>query len=243
MKKTIKLLIGLLLITNAAAAQYHIYNRWNIKLSASAHRSNEVDIPFITMQDDPQMVFRPRLNARVECNYGVLGWVEMGAYVGFMRHLATQREVIDQQNQIFAYPDIIMAFAPNFGAIVNFHLLHFWVKKNDCRWELYLTAKYGAAYLVKWMGYNNNYGVLRISYPVRPLWVDPNYSRYRHEFGVGIGGGVYFWNLFGVYFEGMVGQYSFFPDMFRSNFSVRAGIEFKFTSKKTKTKQKNNEDS
>jgi hypothetical protein len=55
-------------------------------------------------------------------------------------------------------------------------------------------------------------------------------------FGIGVGGGVYFKNLIGIYTEVMVGQFSYFPAMMGNcYYTARAGIEFKFMSKKKKT--------
>jgi hypothetical protein len=213
---------------------HSIQNRWNVKISASSNKTNDIDFRFITWQRNDGPIYKPRANMRAEFNYGVMNWVELGAYVGFMRHKAAWVLVLDSINESYLMMTEV-ALAPTFGVNVNFHLLPFWIRKTNCRWELYLTAKYGAAYLIKWVGYRD-YGAVSSFSPYPPIWI-PNFSRYRHEFGVGIGGGVYFWNLFGIYFEGMVGQYSYFPDMFHSNFSLRAGIEFKFISKKTKAKQ------
>jgi hypothetical protein len=214
-QKLIGIIVGLvILLPYTSYGQYSIQNRWNIKVSVSWHKSN----PWKTE-------YHP--NFRAEANYSILNWVELGTYMGFMYHKAMKLDTM----KIASNEEL--ALAPTFGFNANFHLLPFFVKKTDCRWELYLTAKYGAAYLIKWVGYKD-YAAF-----IAPLWYadDVNRARYRHEFGVGIGGGVYFLDVFGLYFEGMVGQYSYFIESFHSNFSLRTGIEFKFISKKTKAKQ------
>ncbi len=66
-------------------------------------------------------------------------------------------------------------------------------------------------------------------------------KRYRHEFGVGIGGGVYFWKVFGLYAEVLVGQYSYFPELFDSYYTARIGVELKFMPNKKAKKIKNKE--
>jgi hypothetical protein len=47
---------------------------------------------------------------------------------------------------------------------------------------------------------------------------------------------VYFWNVFGLYTEALIGQYSYFPEACKSYYTVRAGIEFKFYNNKYKKK-------
>jgi hypothetical protein len=207
-------IIWIMIIPFGHAQNYSIKDRLNTRLSFSFNRTNNKEGFF---QWDV-ISFRRRLNARAECNYGVLNWLELGGYLGFMR--------LNTNNG----PEV--AFAPTFGININVHLLPFWVRNTNCRWELYLTAKYGGSYLI------NYYPAPESIIAIRPIsfgrndttyfYADANYNRYRHEFGIGIGGGVYFWNLFGVYAEAMVGQYSYFPELFSSNYSVRVGIEFKF---------------
>jgi len=70
---------------------------------------------------------------------------------------------------------------------------------------------------------------------VQEITIGYNDKRYRSIFGGGVGGGVYFKNIFGLYTEVLVGQYSYFPEACKSYYTARAGIEFKFTSKKKKT--------
>jgi len=59
-------------------------------------------------------------------------------------------------------------------------------------------------------------------------------NRYRHVFGIGIGGGIYFKNIFGLYTEALGGQFSYFPKMTNCYYTARVGVEFKFYSKKHK---------
>ena len=221
--------------------RYNIKNRLNIKASVSLHRSNEKDFPFIEFGEGTPSVYKPRFNARVDCNYGVSKWLELGAYIGFMRHRASSYQVIDLENGIVdAFTEI--AYAPTFGINANVHLLPFWVKNKNCRWELYLTAKYGGTYLVKWYGHR----VGNRQYAANAAWIDDPFNppstiyidttHYRHEFGAGIGGGVYFWNVFGLYFEALAGKFSYFQDMKKSPYTIRIGAEVKFTPKRKRLK-------
>ena len=114
------------------------------------------------------------------------------------------------------------------------HLLPFWVKNKDCRWELYLTAKYGGAYLINHLEFWNLTHIIYPNGTIRDFAIHCLPNRYRHEFGVGLGGGVYFKNVFGIYAEVLTGQFSYFPEVTNCYYTVRAGIEFKFYSKKHK---------
>ena len=103
---------------------------------------------------------------------------------------------------------------------------------------MYLTAKYGGAYLI------NHYEFTCISITVvssgkgnqsTRIYCAP--ERYRQIFGAGVGGGVYFKNLFGLYAEVLGGQCAYFPEISKSYYSVRVGFEFKFTPKSKKHKE------
>jgi hypothetical protein len=209
------------------AQNYSIKNRWNAKLSISYNRTNFYNHPFMHWDNVPYHPIQAKMNFRAECNYGILNWLEVGGYFGGMQHFD---EDISS--------DKMYVFAPTFGVNANVHLLPFWVKNKKCRWELYLTAKYGGAYLIN----HHEFIVSGVSVSSGSSGVD-EYSelhclphRYRDIFGAGIGGGVYFWNLFGLYAEVMGGQYAYFPEICKSYYTVRVGVEFKFTPKKKKEK-------
>ena len=211
------------------AQDYSIKNRWNTKLSLSFNRNNEWNRPFIEFPNGNP--FQARLNARAECNYGVLNWLEVGGYIGYIRYLNIDHSIrkgFDKRGR---------TIAPTFGVNVNVHLLPFWVKNKDCRWELYLTAKYGGAYLINYVPVVGQSWVMIDGIIKKKGEISYNPNRYRQIFGAGIGGGVYFWNLFGLYTEVMAGQYSYFPEACKSYYTVRVGIEFKFTSNKRKKAQ------
>jgi hypothetical protein len=224
MKRTLIFLALIFVFISFSYAQvYSVKNRWNTKLSLSYNRTNDLGRFFNRYNF---VNFRPRLNIRAECNYGVLKWLELGGYIGYMRY----------QNPF--YQNLKAAFAPTFGINVNIHLLPFLVKKENCRWELYLTAKYGGTYLTHYTpmefsvtnSWRTDSGTLETSY----FYADANYNHYRHEFGVGVGGGVYFKNIVGLYAEVLGGQFSHFPEMFECYYTARLGIELKFISKKRK---------
>ena len=190
-------------------AQHTIKNRWNTKITYSENKT--------TLTYDLNK--RNSANFRVALNYGVINCLEVGVYSGFTLYYA----FFPKKNN----PYVLIgekSFAPTFGTNINFHILPLFVKKEKCRWEWYITAKYGGAYFAKWGG--EKYAAF---YNGDPATI--NINRYRHEFGLGMGGGVYFWNVFGFSLEVCGGQYSYFPELAKSWYSIRAGIQFKFTPK------------
>ena len=197
---------GCCTITNA---QYTIKNRWNTKITYSENKTK------LTYD------FRIRNSAsfRVALNYGVINCLEVGVYSGFTLYYAFIYSESSPTNFIKE-----KAFAPTFGTNVNFHILPLFVKKEKCRWEWYITAKYGGAYFAKYGG--EKYA----SFYIGDI-SNGNEDRYRHEYGLGMGGGVYFWNTFGFTLEVCGGQYSYFPEHIKEWYSIRGGIQFKFTPK------------
>ena len=213
-------------------AQYSIKNRWNTKLSLSYNRTNYHNLPFVLFEGKTHPI-QAMLNLRAECNYGILNWLEIGGYIGYIRHHNCKDFLMGAQGNYIEY-----AFAPSFGVNTNVHLLPFWVKNKNSRWELYLTAKYGGAYLINHVGFWSN-GISISSNGTRQSFLQCFPMRYRQIYGVGVGGGVYFWNVFGLNAEVMGGQYSYFPEVCPVYWTARVGIEFKFYSKKHKERIKN----
>jgi len=207
---------------------YSVKNRWNTKLSLSYNRNNEWNDPFMEFPNSHP--FQARLNVRADCNYGILNWLELGGYFGYIRYLnpdyAIKKRLSYKRDK---------AIAPTFGVNANVHLLPFWVKNKTCRWELYLTAKYGGVYLINYLPIVGKRWAIIDGVIIEKGEITYNPNRYRHIFGAGVGGGVYFWDLFGLYAEVMGGKYSYFPESSRNSYyTARVGIEFKFYSKKHK---------
>jgi len=214
---------------------YSIKNRRNAKLSMSYNRTNESNIPWLHFENSHPI--QAKLNMRAECNYGISNLLEMGGYIGYIRYLNIlydrKRFLNGHTNSIREY-----AFAPTFGVNANVHLLPFWVKNKNSRWELYLTAKYGGTYLINHVEFYSSSVSTAGNGSPQYLEIHCLPNRYRHIYGVGVGGGVYFWNLFGIYAEVMGGQYSYFPEVCSVYYTARVGIEFKFYSKKYREKTK-----
>ena len=229
------------LLSFSYGQDYSIKNRWNTKLSLSFNRINERNtIPSISFDKIPTHPLMTKLNMRAECNYGVTNWLELGGYIGFIRY--------KNYNHYYYNPSfrkMAKTPAPTFGVNVNVHLLPFFNVNKNCRWEWYVTAKYGGAYLINYdipviissMTINQGKNPHDTTY----FHAEDSDKRYRQVFGIGMGGGVYFWNLFGLYAEALVGQYSYFPKMASCYWTARVGIEFKFYSKQNKNKAKNTE--
>lgn len=221
---------------NLSAQTLTLKDRWNIKCGYSLYSIFFQKESFIipVNQKTPKFVQQKRSNVRMDVNYAVSKCLEIGTYIGFMNYPAVAFKIIypdsitnpnlDTLIILPAETKVSQAFAPTFGFNVDFHLLPFFVKKSRCRWDLYLSAKYGGCYLTKVSG---KYGM-----PVSDFDTDEATQFYRHEYGVGAGGSVYFRNVVGLYTEFSVGQYSYWPRMFHSHFNWRGGIVVKFYSRK-----------
>ena len=236
--KRILILFAFLLVTLpfSFTQSYNIKNRLNAKLSLSFNRTNYANIPVVEFDNIPPHPIQAKLNMRAECNYGVFDWLELGGYLGYMRYVSppyTYERVIKGYKGRTA-PHL---FAPTFGVNINIHILPFLNVKKNCRWEWYVTAKYGGAYLRRNIEFWSSSFITNSDGTTQYLEIHCLPNRYRRIFGAGIGGGVYFWNLVGLYTEVMGGQYSYFPEICNSYWTARVGIEFKFMTKKKKQKE------
>jgi len=204
---------------------YSIKNRTSVKASISMYKTTFHDWAFAYIGDFFDAYGQKRMaNFKIEANYGINKFIEIGLFSGF-QHYEWWDATIDQDTFIFR--GIEESFAPLFGANFNFHILPFFLTTEKCRWDVYLTAKYGGCYLPH----------VEMPVPDMPL------RKYRHEYGLGLGVCYYFKNIIGLYAEGSIGQYFFFTrvplgrisggplkyvDLTDSNFSFRVGIAAKF---------------
>jgi hypothetical protein len=211
------------------AQSYSIAKRWNIKAGYSRYVTEEYYKASDKLFIGWEYMQKRSSNYRIEGNYGVLPCLEVGLYAGLMTYPVFKYNVTKEEYDSILYQnratgiDVTKesALAPMFGVNVNFHLLPFLVKKEDCRWDLYVCAKYGGCYFTK------------IKFP----YTETVSNSYKHEFGIGVGGSVYFWKLVGLYTECSFGRYSFLhtsavPSSIKNYFNIRGGITFKWHSKK-----------
>jgi len=227
MRKNIVCLIPLIFSVIVTGQNLSIKGRWNIKVSYSLYKEfNENYDPLFVIEgsklfgDDR---FAKQSNPRIEVNYGVLNWLETGVYIGFMMY----RYLPYSEEFWFNPDDLKYAYAPTFGVNINVHILPFFVKNPKCHWDFYIPLRYGGCYLTKWL--DGKYG---IAMEELGTWDDvdgePANHKYRHEYGAGLGAAVYIKNIMGFYIELLRGQFSYWPELVKSPYSIRFGLAAKF---------------
>lgn len=157
------------------------------------------------------------INLRIEANYGFWGLLEAGVYLGIGRY--TYWAPMENNSRT-----ALKSISPFYGIQTNFHLLPLFIKKNDFRFDLYLTGKYGGNYLNI------------------PKGSDPQ-SGHHTEYSFGGGLAFYLWKHTGFYTEYSIGKYSYYAAPMGFEFenglnpNLRFGVTFKFKnqpSNKTK---------
>jgi len=232
MHKYIAYIIVLCLSFNLSGQNLSVKGRWNIKAGFALYKefNEDYDVLFF-IENSPifsERRFARQPNPRIELNYGVLNWLETGAYVGFMmyRYIPAAKLL---QGFFWLDPDkdFEYAYAPTFGININVHILPFFVKNPKCHWDFYVPLRYGGCYLTKW--YDNKYGIPNVEIGT---WDDvdaaPNGRKYRHEYCAGLGAAVYIKNIMGFYVELLGGQLSYWPELVKSPYAIRAGLTAKF---------------
>jgi len=210
-----------------AGQNLSVKGRWNIKASYSLYKefNENYDVAFFIEGSKlfGDRRFAKQSNPRIEANYGVLNWLETGAYLGFMMY----RYLPKPTGFMFSPDDLKYAYAPTFGININVHLLPFFVKKQNCIWDFYIPVRYGGCYLIRWA--DGDTGVLLSQ---MKTWDNvggmPSENKYRHEYGAGLGGAVYIKNIMGFYVELLGGQFSYWPELVKSPYAIRVGLTAKF---------------
>lgn len=146
-------------------------------------------------------------NFRIETNYGVLKFLEAGAYLGYSR-VKTIEPIINSVRHIR------YTHSPFYGITANFHILPFFFKKNNFRFDYYLTGKLGGNYYFTTEG----------AFPEQG---------HHSEYAVGMGGAFYPWKHLGLFVEYCYGKYSYYgypPGTFLDNLqsNLRFGFTYKF---------------
>jgi len=235
MKKILFIFTLFLFSFYLTAQTLSVKGRWNIKAGYSAYKTHNVDYPLFALGDKLEMGYLRKSNVRVELNYGVLKWLEVGGYFGLMSYKvilekAFQAFLQGNSNAILVNGSFnVTAILPTFGVNINVHILPFFVKNPKCHWDFYVPVRYGGMYLTKWG--DGKYGVTLPKGGVG-TWEDvgflPKWNKYRHEYGAGFGGAVYIKNIIGFYVEALGGQFSYAPEIFRSPYAIRVGLTAKF---------------
>ena len=228
--KNIFIIVCLLFSFNLTSQNLSVKNRWNIKAGYALYKTHNYDVPSIEIGGIyGGLRYLPKSNVRIELNYGVLKWLEVGGYFGLMSYKYMPAEAIYRamaQGVVGNLNDSKKAILPTFGVNANVHLLPFFVKNEKCHWDFYIPVRYGGFYLTKWMG---DYCIL---YNDMGTWDSvgktPKDKKYRHEYGAGLGGAYYIKNIIGFYIEALGGQFSYEPNIFLSPYAIRVGLTAKF---------------
>ncbi|MFO7656540.1 MAG: outer membrane beta-barrel protein [Bacteroidales bacterium] len=191
-KKTLALLvISYIFLLNSFSQDTYIKNRLNLKLGYARYTTG------ITEYSNNNIKELTVGNYRIEANYGILNYLEIGAYFGYSRfdffliNWADTTAIKKRYN------------TPFYGVNCNFHILPFLIKKDDFRFDLYITGKYGGLYFTT-PGNHNLHG-------------------HQNEYGIGAGFSLYIWKHLGLYTEYSYGKY-YFDDKNK----LRYGLSLKF---------------
>jgi hypothetical protein len=182
-------------LATATAQNSYLKGRWNIKSGISFYPQRS--------DHDPKPI-----NLRFEANYGVGSVLEAGVYLGIGRY--TYWLPLENNSRT-----ALRTISPFYGIQTNFHLLPLFIKKNDFRFDFYLTGKYGGNYLNI------------------PKGSDPQPGHHT-EYSFGGGLAFYLWKHTGFYFEYSIGKYSYYTSPMGYDFenglnpNLRFGVTFKY---------------
>jgi hypothetical protein len=172
------------------AQNYSIKGRWNTKLVYSSHKEQK-----------PYHSYMPSLS--IEANYGMNRFIEAGAYMGTVGF-----------NNSFS-GDFDSHFMALYGLNANFHILPFFIEKDDFRFDLYVTTKIGGNYC----------NVENVQF---------RHKKNLPEYGIGIGTAFYLSKKFGLFAEYSYGNFDYteLKDIFyqytTSPTKLRYGLTMKF---------------
>ncbi|MDR0829287.1 MAG: hypothetical protein LBN95_04135 [Prevotellaceae bacterium] len=235
-KYSVCIIILLCFSIHLTGQKVSVKERWNIKASYSLYKTINLNYDPLFIIEGSKLFgearYEKRSNPRIEVNYGVLNWLEVGVYAGFMiyRYLPF---ISTEEGILVKWGDTKDAYIPTFGVNANVHLLPFFVKNQKCHWDFYIPLRYGGCYLTK-------FGEGKYALPMYDLdtWdtvkkdvLERRYNfdkKYRHEYGAGLGGAIYIKNIIGFYAEVLGGQFSYWPEMIISPYAIRFGLTAKF---------------
>jgi len=185
------LVVSSLFILNSYAQDSYIKNRWNIKAGYARYNKD----------------FRQEKvgNYRIEVNYGILNHIEIGAYIGYSKFDYYREITADSIHKAYMVED---NNTPFYGISFNFHILPFLIKKDDFRFDLYVTGKFGGIYFTKPAPFQYTF-----------KFKEGNI----YEYGIGGGLSYYLGKHLGVFTEYCYGKY-YFGDRNK----LRYGLTLKF---------------
>ena len=221
-KKFLVLTIGALLLNMAFVLGNPIdtvqaaKRPWTVRLSFSPYCHWSSDF-HVRNGDFEKMAQDPRFNFSIDASYTFKKYFEFGLSVGILDYFHLYALSVDTISaDHIQYGNIISKRVPafTFDTYFHFHLLPIFLHTTGTRWNLYLLAKYGGCVLPA-LEHGNILDYF-------------NTSKYRQEYGVGIGLAYYFKQRAGLFGELSVGDFSFFPHYATSNVNFRFGIAAKF---------------
>ncbi|MDL2309379.1 hypothetical protein LJC53_07345, partial [Bacteroidales bacterium OttesenSCG-928-C03] len=180
--KTTLLLCALcfcLINANSQTQESYLKNRWNLKFGYAPYATAGY-----TAKRNGDIKVLKTADFRLEGNYGLLNFLEIGAYVGYARYkdcIVILTEPADS-NGLIHNAALKDGHFLSYGLQANFHIFPLFIKKPDFRFDLYVTAKYGG----------------------RSSLVSKDY-KYSHEWGVGLGLAFYFTQQIGIFGEYSLG--------------------------------------
>lgn len=150
-------------------------------------------------------------NYRIEGNYGISNFIELGTYLGYSKFEYLYKLSHDSiVGGPYTHKDSNTLF---YGISLNFHIFPLLVKEDDFRFDLYGTVKAGGLY------FQEPYYIFVRQHP---YFVQSN-KKMLFEYGIGGGLSFYLGKHWGLYTEYTIGRY-----YLRNNRQLRYGLTFKF---------------
>jgi len=197
-KISLALFFSFFISNNTFGQDSYIKSRWNIKTGFSRNNSGVTGVP--------KGVYAGNLHA--EANYGFSNYIEAGVYLGYSPVDVYTEMTFDSMGRVTS-ASIYNYAMPSYGLNVNVHVLPFFVKSDDFRFDYYITLKYGGRYITS---------------PKDNQWRG-HYS----EYGIGNGLSFYIFKRLGVYVEYSFGNYNITDETpIRDNKKLSLGFTFKF---------------
>jgi opacity protein-like surface antigen len=131
-KTFIVVMLLITFITTASSQEQNSYikNRWNIKLGYGRYSTGT------TVSSSGSNAAVKQGNSFLEANYGLLNNFEVGIHTGYSAY--KNYELLPSGATELKTYHVLFS-----GINTNFHILPFFVKSNDFRFDFYLNGKFG----------------------------------------------------------------------------------------------------